>query len=187
MSESSRTDVQADGRPNVASASTSDSCGGARSSLHSLHKKKLSECTNREHGAGELYAYVPLNDENTAALTAVPNSHRNPDYGFSVGRGLWTFVPGKWTAVAERVKMNTVGHADGMLSQHVTPVEHHSLFYPGEIEVYIDGQSVILAKGLVLRDTEAPESSVQGLHVQTFFGGTSGCLFWRCACLELSS
>ena len=67
----------------------------------------------RENGIGELYAYLPLNDANTAALLAVPHSHRNPDYGFSVGRGLWTFVPGRWTAVAERVKMNTPGQADG--------------------------------------------------------------------------
>ena len=68
---------------------------------------------HREAGAGELYAYVPLNDANAAALQAVPSSHRNPDYGFSVGRGLWTFEAGKWTTVAERVKMNTAGVADG--------------------------------------------------------------------------
>ena len=62
---------------------------------------------------GELYAYVPQNDANALALKSVPHSHQNPDYGFSVGRGLWTFEAGKWTAIAERVKMNTVGHADG--------------------------------------------------------------------------
>lgn len=107
----------------------------------------------REGGLGELYAYVPQNDANTVALKAVPRSHQNPDYGFSVGRGLWTFEAGKWFAVAERVKMNDVGQANG------------------EIEIYINGASVIFAKGLVLRDPEAPGSSVQGLHVQTFFGG----------------
>lgn len=67
----------------------------------------------REGGAGELYAYVPLNDANTRALEAVPGSRRNPDYGFSVGRGAWRFEPGRWTAVAQRVKMNTPGQADG--------------------------------------------------------------------------
>lgn len=45
---------------------------------------------------------------------------------------------------------------------------------PGEIEVYIDGRSVIRAVGLILRDSEAPTSCVQGMHFQTFFGGT----FW---------
>lgn len=67
----------------------------------------------RKDGDGELYAYVPLNDANTAALMAIPHTYSNPDYGFSVGRSLWTFQPGQWTAVAERVKMNTVGQADG--------------------------------------------------------------------------
>ncbi|GJF00127.1 hypothetical protein PsYK624_164060 [Phanerochaete sordida] len=109
----------------------------------------------RQGGAGELYAYLPLNDTNAAALMAVPQTHRNPDYGFSVGRGLWKFEPGRWIAVAERVKMNTVGQADG------------------EVEVFIDGRSVLCAKGLILRDADASESSVQGLHFQTFFGGHS--------------
>jgi hypothetical protein len=39
--------------------------------------------------------------------------------------------------------------------------------------VYIDGKSVILATGLVLRDEDAQDSYVQGLHFQTFFGGMS--------------
>ena len=86
-------------------------------------------------------------------MAVPPKSIKHPDYGFSVGRGAWTFTAGRWIAVAERVKMNTVGHADG------------------EIEVYIDGRSVIHAKGLTLRDTEAPDSYVQGMHFQTFFGG----------------
>ena len=41
----------------------------------------------------------------------------------------------------------------------------------GEIEVFIDGQSVINATGLILRDPSASESRIRGLHFQTFFGG----------------
>ena len=37
--------------------------------------------------------------------------------------------------------------------------------------MYIDGRSVIFAKGLILRDEESAQSHVQGLHMQTFFGG----------------
>ncbi|KAI0090833.1 hypothetical protein BDY19DRAFT_905074 [Irpex rosettiformis] len=108
----------------------------------------------RQGGQGELYTYLPNNPANTASLRSIPpKSIQHPDYGFSVGRGAWTFQPGRWTAVAERVKVNTIGNADG------------------EIEVFIDGRSVILAKGLILRDEEAPDSHVQGLHFQTFFGG----------------
>ena len=43
----------------------------------------------------------------------------------------------------------------------------------GEIEVYIDGQSVVHATGLILRTNEGPDGRVQGLHMQTFFGGMS--------------
>ena len=41
----------------------------------------------------------------------------------------------------------------------------------GEIEVFIDGHSVITATGLILRDPGASESRIRGLHFQTFFGG----------------
>lgn len=60
--------------------------------------------------------------------------------------------------------------------------EERSRRVPGEVEVFIDGRSVILAKGLILRDEDAAESSVQGLHFQTFFGGER----FRCFCAELS-
>ena len=69
---------------------------------------------HRENGIGELYAYVAQNDANTSALLAVPpRSIQHPDYGFSAGRGAWRFAPGRWYAVAERVKLNTVGQANG--------------------------------------------------------------------------
>ena len=109
---------------------------------------------NRENGTGELYAYLPQHASNTEALLAVPpQSIQHPDYGFSVGRGAWSFTAGTWHAVAQRVKMNNVGKANG------------------EVEVYIDGQTVIHARGLILRDEESRESYVQGMHLQTFFGG----------------
>ncbi|KAI0359309.1 hypothetical protein OH77DRAFT_1017373 [Trametes cingulata] len=108
----------------------------------------------RENGVGELYAYVPQIEANTKRLLAVPpRSIQHPDYGFSVGRGAWTFEPGRWTRVMERVSMNDVGEENG------------------EIEVFIDGKLVIRATGLVLRTDEGPDARVQGLHFQTFFGG----------------
>ncbi|OJT12174.1 hypothetical protein TRAPUB_11284 [Trametes pubescens] len=110
----------------------------------------------RENGVGELYAYVPQSEVNTRRLLAVPpRSIQHPDYGFSVGRGAWTFASGRWTRVTERVKINDVGQENG------------------EIEILIDGKSVFLAQGLVLRTPEGPDAHVQGLHFQTFFGGHS--------------
>lgn len=110
----------------------------------------------RENGAGELYAYLAQHATNTEQMLKVPpKSVQHPDYGFSVGMGSWYFAPGQWTVVAERVKMNTVGQEDG------------------EIEVYVNGKSVIRVGGLVLRDTTSSDSHVQGIHFQTFFGGHS--------------
>lgn len=106
----------------------------------------------RENGMGELYAYTPINKTNEKALLAVPPfSKTNSDYGISVGKGAWTFEPGVWTTIAERVKLNSIGEADG------------------EVQVWINGQCVIHAKGLILRVDE--ESHIKGMHFQTFFGG----------------
>ncbi|KAL4079094.1 polysaccharide lyase family 14 protein [Scleroderma citrinum] len=105
----------------------------------------------RRNGLGELYVYAPLNKTNEKALLSVPNSKMNSDYGISVGQGAWTFTPGVWTTVAERVKLNTVGDANG------------------EIQLWINGMSVIHVKGLILREDKA--SCIKGMHFQTFFGG----------------
>jgi len=108
----------------------------------------------RENGVGELYAYLPLSDSNSSQLLKVPpKSIQHPDYGFSVGRGSWSFDAGKWYTIAQRVKLNTPGREDG------------------EVEIYINGQPVMYSGGLTFR--ESRESHVQGLHFQTFFGGHS--------------
>lgn len=41
----------------------------------------------------------------------------------------------------------------------------------GQIQLWVDGNSVIDIDGLTLRDTEA--GKIKGMHFQTFFGGTS--------------
>jgi len=108
----------------------------------------------REGGLGEIYAYLPLVPSNDEQLSKIPPfSRRNPDYGFSIGRGAWSFRPGKWTAIAIRARLNRIGAHDG------------------EIQVFVDGVSVIHATGVVLR--ERAETVFRGAHVQTFFGGSS--------------
>ncbi|THH09769.1 hypothetical protein EW145_g1788 [Phellinidium pouzarii] len=106
----------------------------------------------RERGAGELYAYLPFSDENRSRLLGIPpKSILNSDYGFSVGRGAFTFSPGVWTTITERIKLNDVDRTDG------------------EVEIQINGQTVILATGLTIRTTT--KAFTQGMHLQTFFGG----------------
>jgi hypothetical protein len=107
----------------------------------------------RNNGETELYTYLPDSSGNTAAQLRVPSSHRNPDFGFSVGRGLSRFTPGQWVTVSERIKLNDVGQSNG------------------EVEVRLNGQTVVHVRGLQLRTSG--ESKHQGLHFQTFFGGGS--------------
>jgi hypothetical protein len=64
-------------------------------------------------GAGELYAYAPLTENNSSQFLNVPNSRQNNDYGISVGRGLFSFRAGAWTSVAIRVKLNDAGFENG--------------------------------------------------------------------------
>ncbi|KAG0694767.1 polysaccharide lyase family 14 protein [Suillus ampliporus] len=106
----------------------------------------------RRDGKGEIYTYLPMNETNTNALLAVPPySKVNPDHGISIGNGAWIFEPGVWTTIAERVKLNDIGRADG------------------ELQLWINGVCVIHAKGLIFREDET--SNIKGMHFQTFFGG----------------
>jgi hypothetical protein len=42
-------------------------------------------------------------------------------------------------------------------------------FIPGEIEIWVDGSSVICVEGLLLCDSD--QGMIKGMHFQTFFGG----------------
>ncbi|KIJ56678.1 polysaccharide lyase family 14 protein [Sphaerobolus stellatus SS14] len=105
----------------------------------------------RAKGKGEVYAYLPITESNTQRLLDVSGSHRNPDFGISVGLGSFAFTPGKWAVVAERVKLNDIGKENG------------------ELQLWIDGVSILKVTGLVYR--ASPDFRIQGLHCQTFFGG----------------
>jgi hypothetical protein len=41
--------------------------------------------------------------------------------------------------------------------------------FTGEVELFIEGKSVIDAKGLILR--QSSDSIIKGMHFETFFGG----------------
>ncbi|KII89387.1 polysaccharide lyase family 14 protein [Plicaturopsis crispa FD-325 SS-3] len=110
----------------------------------------------RQNGTGELYTYLPpYTDSKFAANKKVcdvkPMSDCNPTYGASVGRGSYSFTPGSWTTVSQRVKLNDAGQANG------------------EIELFVGGKSVVNVDGLILRDSAA--GRMRGIQMQTFFGG----------------
>jgi hypothetical protein len=89
----------------------------------------------RADGAGEVYAYLPSSQE----------------HGTSLGRGCWSFPPGEWTTIRQRVQLNGPGEQDGRIS------------------VWQDERLVLDRGGLTFRDTD--ELQIDGLFVSTFFGG----------------
>lgn len=106
----------------------------------------------RTNGAGELYTYLPPSSKaNDNVCNVAPQSHCNPEYGASVGRGAFTFKTGDWNTISQRVRLNDAGKQNG------------------ELEVFIEGKSVINVGGLELRDNDA--GRIRGLMMQTFFGG----------------
>jgi len=107
----------------------------------------------RTNGAGEFYTYLPPTfAANKAVCNVAPESDCNPTYGASVGRGSFKFATGAWTTISERVRLNDVGQSNG------------------ELELFVNGKSVINVDGLVLRNSAA--GKIRGLQMQTFFGGS---------------
>jgi len=89
----------------------------------------------RADGEGEVYAYLPTSEE----------------HGTSLGRGCWTFTPGSWTTIHQRVQLNAPNAADG------------------RITVWQDDQLVLDRGGLEFRSTD--ELQIDGVFFSTFFGG----------------
>ncbi|KAJ3525829.1 hypothetical protein NMY22_g10409 [Coprinellus aureogranulatus] len=129
--------------------STATSCSGGR---------RDDECFSvrlmwRAQAQGELYTYLPPSFKaNQRVCNVAPSSDCNPTYGASVGRGSFHFTKGGWTTVSERVKLNDVGQSNG------------------EIQLFVNGKSVINVNGLVLRNSAA--GRIHGMQFQTFFGGS---------------
>jgi hypothetical protein len=128
----------------------------------------------RADSVAELYTYLPLTPENAKCLKSVPpRSIENSDYGFSVGRGAFHLdvAVGQWVAVALRIKLNNIGSTNGCF--YFVIVERGlllTLTCKGQIQLWINGNSVIDLDGVTLRDA-AEAGRIKGMHFQTFFGG----------------
>jgi hypothetical protein len=90
----------------------------------------------RAGGEGEVYAYLPTSEE----------------HGTSLGRGCWSFTPGRWTSIRQRVVLNGPGRSDG------------------RVTVWQDGRQVFESAGLEFRTTG--DLRIEGLFFSTFFGGS---------------
>jgi len=131
------------------SADDAVSCSGGRRSDACFSARLMW----RTDGAGEVYTYLPPDyAANQAVCDVAPFSTCNQVYGASVGRGSFKFATGGWTTISERVRLNDVGQTNG------------------EIQLFVNGESVINVGGLVLRDSDA--GRIRGMQMQTFFGGS---------------
>ena len=74
----------------------------------------------------------------------------------TVGRGAFTFTAGAWNIVTQRVRLNDVGQANGIM------------------ELYLNGVKKIDLSGLTLRLSS--DVIFRGIMAQTFFGGECGSL-----------
>jgi hypothetical protein len=104
----------------------------------------------RDNGAGEFYGYLPSANKNASFCKG---GACNLKFGTSLGTGKWSYKPGVWTTVVERVKLNDVGKANG------------------EVEVTVDGNSRFNVKGVTFRTKES--GRIRGVMMHTFFGGSS--------------
>lgn len=113
----------------------------------------------REGGRGEVYAYVPPENQ-TCELSAAPGVELKCDsfaggwcFGTSIGAAYWTFPRGAWSTIDIYVKMNTVGQQDGVLA------------------VALNGTTSIYYPSLVWRTTDSV--NINTVFFSTFFGGGS--------------
>jgi hypothetical protein len=90
----------------------------------------------RTGGQGEVYAYLPTSKE----------------HGTSLGRGNWTFAPGVWHEIEQRVQLNKPGSSNG------------------SVEVWFDGKQVLDERNLEFRTVA--DLQIDGLFFSTFFGGS---------------
>lgn len=102
----------------------------------------------RDKGIGEVYAYLP-NSAQRQNLCDDKVNICNPDYGFSLGRGTFTFPTGKWVSVRQIITLNTAGKRNGKL------------------DVYLGGKKVMSEKDLVFRN--AASGRVVGISKFRYF------------------
>jgi hypothetical protein len=108
----------------------------------------------REDGKGELYLYANREAQDPA-ICEQPGNYCNPEFGWSLNTGAFNFQTGVWTDLEERVTLNTPGQRNGILA------------------IKVNGEEVIRYDNIVFRIADYPNMRVDGMDVETFFGGGS--------------
>lgn len=79
----------------------------------------------------------------------------DPDWGWSLDRGTFTFLTGAWNQIEQQLTLNTPGVRNGVISIKVNGVER------------------IRYDNIVFRVAQYPDMTIDGLDVETFFGGNT--------------
>lgn len=66
----------------------------------------------RPNGEGEMYAYIPKNMQ-VSNICNEKDVICNSEYGYSFGRGSFSWKPQSWNTVTQTIHLNTVGKKDG--------------------------------------------------------------------------
>ncbi|KAJ3171759.1 hypothetical protein HDU87_008301 [Geranomyces variabilis] len=126
-------------------------CSGGNSALDCFSTRFMF----RTKGLGEIYLYVDRSLQVDAFCNVPPVTLCNPTYGASIGRGSYSFTPGKWTSVSQTITLNTLSGK--------TPKQN------GRVQVTVNGKKVIdFAQVVFIPDTSV---SFGGIDFETFFGG----------------
>jgi len=108
----------------------------------------------RDSGKGELYLYAKR-DEQDQTICTRPGNYCGSEFGWSLNTGSFTFPTGVWTDIEETVTLNAPGVQNGILV------------------IKINGEEKIRYDNLVFRGRDYPNMVIDGMMVQTFFGGGS--------------
>jgi hypothetical protein len=105
-----------------------------------------------------VYLYVDKNAQINNICSIVPKTICNTVYGWSIGRGLFTFKAGGWTKVRQTVKMNTFS------GNNPNP--------DGSVTVWInDNSSPVFSLNKIVYGI-SPNVNPLGIDFETFFGGS---------------
>ncbi|KAJ3051238.1 hypothetical protein HK097_007777 [Rhizophlyctis rosea] len=105
----------------------------------------------RKSGSAEIYLYVQDKKQDPGFCKVPPLSVCNGVYGNSIGRGAFTYTPGKWQTLMQRIVLNDPGKTNG------------------RVQVWSNGKLVIDFNKVMWRDK--PFGFV-GIDFETFFGGS---------------
>jgi len=108
----------------------------------------------RTGGQGELYLYANRESQDPA-ICENPTNICDPEWGWSLSRGAFSFQTGAWNEIEQQLTLNTDGLRNGIISIKVNGVER------------------IRYDNIVFRIAQYPNMTIDGLDVETFFGGNT--------------